>query len=480
MLMRGETSQSRYLALIIATAILAAWISLFNINAANAAQQDFMPETIDLLQGKSKVMNVASKIKRVSLADPEVADIMLLSPTQIYLTGKAPGATNLTLWKNGSIYKVYDLVVSPDVSRLKKTLHEVLPEEKNLKVMTAGGNITLTGTVSSTESLTTAVELAKIYAPEKVSNLLHVGGVHQVMLEVKVAEMNRSFMERLGIDLAYFFDGNHIFTMLNGLFDFETDDTGGKFTYNQNTNGLFSFSDDSYSINGFLDALKRNGLVKILAEPTLICRSGMDASFLAGGEIPIPVPDDDGIAIEYKKFGVSLDFTPKVMSGKRISLTVSPEVSELDFANSISISGTTIPALTSRRAATTVELGDGQSFAIAGLLRDITRENIDQYPILGDIPVLGSLFRSSEFQQSKSELVIIVTPHLAKPLDMASQKLPTDDYTPPSEWEFFMMGKLEGEKPETGNADQVSWNPPAAANSEIGMEGNFGHIIPRE
>jgi pilus assembly protein CpaC len=494
--MCGHISRKQYFTAILAAAFAAAWISLFCYASARAAETpEAAPQVIRLTRGKSRVMDLAAEIKRVSLADPEIADILLLSPRQIYLTGKKPGKTNVTLWTNGGVYNVYDLTVSPDVSRLKQTLHRVLPEERNLKVMTAGDTVTLTGTVSSTENLATVVELANIYSPDKVSNLLHVGGVHQVMLEVKVAEMSRSVLERLGIDLSFFLNGNLAFTLLNGLYQLSDegilanapraiengaineqlflDPTQG------GPNGIFRVSQSKNTLTGFLDMLKQNGLVKILAEPTLICKSGEEASFLAGGEIPIPVPSDDGVAIEYKQYGVSLEFTPSVISDGRIDLSVHPEVSELDFSNTVRFSGAVIPGLTSRRASTTVELGDGQSFAIAGLLRDQTRENVDKYPVLGDMPILGALFRSSEFRQSKSELVIIVTPHLAKPLDMANQKLPTDDYVAPSEWDFFVMGESGASNAEAG-ASEASWTPPPASKAagETGMEGRFGHILP--
>lgn len=496
MFARGAPEQFGFKVWVTAALLAAAWIGLFCVLKVQAEETAaFTPETVRLTQGKSTVMSLGADIKRVSLADPEIAEILLLSPRQIYLTGKKPGLTNLTLWTNGRLHRVFELTVAPDVSRLKQTLHQVMPGERNIKVMTAGDTVTLTGAVSSTENLATAVELAAIYSPGKVSNLLHVGGVHQVMLEVKVAEMSRSMMERLGIDLSYFMNGNVAFTLLNGLFQLsdegilangpraiENGAIGEQFFLNPSqgaTNGIFRFSHGKNTLTGFLDMLKQNGLVKILAEPTLVCKSGENASFLAGGEIPIPVPTEDGIAIDYKEYGVALKFTPQVLSGKRINLSVHPEVSELDFASAVQFAGATIPGLTSRRASTTVELGDGQSFAIAGLLRDQTRENVDKYPVLGDMPVLGALFRSSEFQQSKTELVIIVTPHLAKPLDMAVQKLPTDDYAEPSEWDFFIMGDMQGRKDEQG-ATSASWTQPPAAGtqSESGMEGRFGHILP--
>jgi pilus assembly protein CpaC len=257
----------------------------------------------------------------------------------------------------------------------------------------------------------------------------------------------------------------------------------GQVRISPSRNGMFRFHSGQATITGFLQALKQNGLVKILAEPTLVCRGGEKASFLAGGEIPIPVPQALGsVAIEYKPYGVGLSFTPTVLADGRISLDVRPEVSELDYQNALQIQGFTIPAITSRRAETVVELGDGQSFAIAGLLQNAVREDVNKYPALGDIPVLGMLFSSKQFQKAESELVIIVTPHLAKPTDMARQTLPTDHFTEPDEFEFFVLGKMEG---DTDDSAPLSITPASVRSRggrdgapPSGMEGEFGHILP--
>lgn len=468
---------------------------------SNAA---FAPASIELTVGKSLVLDSAEAIKRISVADPETADILLISPHQIYLTGKKPGATNLTLWgRTGRVSRIYDVTVSPDVARLKEMLHRVLPGEKNIRVMPAGDSITLSGTVSSSASLATANDLAKLYAPDKVANLLSVGGVHQVMLEVKVAEMHRSVVERLGIDLSYYMNGDFAYTLLTDLFALDNQngpmslvssaaenlgaDAAGNVRINSSRNGMFRFHNGQATWTGFLDVLKQNGLAKVLAEPTLICRSGEEAQFLAGGEIPIPVPQGMGtVAIEFKPYGVALAFTPVVLGEDRISLKVFPEVSELDHANALELQGFKVPAITSRRATTTVELGPGQSFAIAGLLQDHVREDIKKYPVLGDIPVLGTLFRSSQYQKAETELVIIVTPHLAKPLDVQQASLPTDHFTEPSELDFFLFGKMEGDSeakaPAAAAVRPVSAAPaaPGTSGPPSGMDGEFGHILERQ
>jgi pilus assembly protein CpaC len=231
----------------------------------------------------------------------------------------------------------------------------------------------------------------------------------------------------------------------------------------------------------FIDALKENGLTKVLAEPTLITLSGRSASFLAGGEFPIPVPQTSGtgttITIEYKTFGVGLSFTPTVLGNGKISMMVNPEVSELDFTRAVSLQGFIIPSLTTRRVSTVVELGDGQSFAIAGLIKDDVREVVRKFPVLGDIPVLGALFRSTSFQKNETELIIIVTPHLVKPIDMSKQTLPTDQYIEPDDFEFYLLGSLEGRgRQDTMKSPRASSLPGMKKGS--GLEGDFGYMKP--
>ena len=450
------------------------------------------PQVLELVLGKSVIVHSGTDIHRVSVAEPDVADILLLSPRQVCVTGKSPGLTNLTFWgRSGKVLRVFELSVTPDVSRLKEMIHRLLPEEKDVRVIAAHDSLTLSGSVSSAANQALILDVAEVYAPEKVVNLMHVAGAQQVMLEVKVAEMSRSVMERLGIDFSYFMNGDFFYVLLNNLIALDNEsgplpitpwqrDAGsnGNLRISPARNGMFRFHSGQAVWSGFLDALKDNGLVKILAEPTLLCRSGEQAEFLAGGEIPIPVPQGLGsTAIEYKQFGVALSFTPLVLDNNKISLKVFPEVSELDYGNAVNIGGYTIPAITSRRASTTVELGDGQSFAIAGLLKDDVREGVSKYPVLGDIPVLGALFRSSSYQKQESELVIIVTPHLAKPLDMAAQTLPTDHFTEPDEMEFFLLGLMQGRN-RSGEPQTLPAEPARGPGSDSGMDGEFGHILP--
>jgi len=451
-----------------------------------------LPKKLNIIVGKSIIVESLEAVKRVSLTAPEIADAMVLTPHQIYLIGKTPGTTNLTLWKSDEkISAIFDLEVSPDISRLKEKLHEILPEEKDIRVTAIHDSITLSGTVSGTSALSQVLSLAEPFAPKKVINLLEVSGIHQVMLEVRVSEMSRTLLKRLGFNFNYVSSSGRSFglSLLNNLTVPSKFPAGGSpglinpggapgINVTPNINGILRFFGEDTTWTTFIDALKEEGLLKILAEPTLITLSGKTASFLAGGEFPVPVPQTGigvtTITIEFKQFGVALNFTPTVLSSGKINMVVAPEVSELDFSNAVTLQGFTIPSLTTRRVSTSIELADGQSFAIAGLLQDKIRETVFKFPVLGDIPILGALFRSSSFQKDESELVIIATPHLVKPLDMSKQTLPTDQYREPNDFEFYLMGLLEGKK----GGSSLNKGAPAGPKKEGGLEGNFGHIIP--
>jgi pilus assembly protein CpaC len=339
------------------------------------------------------------------------------------------------------------------------------------------------------------VAITEAFAPKKVVNLAQVAGVHQVMLEVRVAEMSRSLARRLGLNFTYAVaNGTFGVSLLNNLTaivkpsdatilpTINPADAAFGQALSSSINALFRIKQGNATWTGFIDALKENGLVKILAEPTLVTLSGQEARFLAGGEFPIPVPQQfNVITITYKTFGVGLTFAPTVLSNNKISMQVSPEVSELDFSTAIVISGFAVPGLTTRRASTVIELADGQSFAIAGLLQENVREVVDKFPVLGDIPILGALFRSSSFRKNESELIIIVTPHLVKPLDVTKQTLPTDQYIEPNDFEWYLLGNLEGttrERTPRREQGQTKDSPLALLKKQGGLDGEFGHIIP--
>lgn len=455
-------------------------------------------QRLELTAGKSKVLDLPVAIKRASLANPDVADTVVLSPTQIYLTGKAMGVTNLTLWnESGKMMGMYDVVITPDLTRLKENLHKSMPDEKNILVMASHDNITLSGTATSSVNMTRAMNIAEAYAPKKVVNSLQVGGVQQVMLEVRVAEMNRELIRRLGINatamtpqgfgmtalnqLTTMLGGNSFAGISGGVTNALTNTLNLSQQATSAVNGAFQFQTGNITWSGFVDALQQENIIKVLAKPTLIALNGQEAAFLAGGEFPIPVPQAFGlITIQFKKFGVGLVFTPNIMDKKHISLQVAPEVSELDFQNALRTQGFIVPAITTRRASMTIELADGQSFAIGGLMRDNVKEIINKYPGLGDIPILGALFRSTSFQKNETELLIIVTAHLVKPLDMTAQTLPTDYFEEPNDFEFYLMGYAEkggfgGKAGHKSSAAEVLSNRVTRGRA---MEGQVGHIVP--
>jgi pilus assembly protein CpaC len=469
------------------------------------------PESLTITAGKSVILESPGLIKRFSIAAPQVADAVVLTPRQLYLTGKSPGVTNLTLWGEGDkLAAVFDIEVASDIASLKSKLHEVFPDEKGIRVTATRDSITITGVVSNNANLAQVLSLAQAYAPvdkdgkPKLVSLLEVGGVHQVMLEVRVSEMSRSLARNLGINFntvsstAQQFGVSGLDNLANpgnvqgfteikrlpivGPLALSPQQAGfpiSPLPTSSSVNQILRFLGGGATWTVFIDALKENDLVKVLAEPTLITTSGKSANFLAGGEYPIPVPQSGGvttvITIQYKTFGVSLNFTPTVLSDGRINMQVAPEVSELDFSNAVTLQGFVIPSLTTRRVSTTVELGDGQSFAIAGLMREDVREVAKKYPLLGDIPILGALFRSSQFQKNETELVVIVTPHLVKPLDLAKQTLPTDQFVEPNDLEFYLLGRIEGRGPgPAGKGLKAS----RVMNKGGGLDGDFGHIVP--
>ena len=444
-----------------------------------AATNGFQLESIEtrkitISSGKSIVIRSDSPIKRVSIANPDIADFILLSPQEIYITAKAAGTTNLTLWQDSRVTAIYDLVVGYDIAELKRQLHENLPEEKELKVTAANKSITLSGKVTNAASLSQALALARAYAPDgNILNLVGVGGVHQVMLEVRVAEMSRSLTRRLGINIFFNKGDNFAVSTLGGLADLVSPDSAELLTgalgwqVSPAVNALFRFDTGSATWTGLVDALKEDGLIKVLAEPALMTLSGQSAHFLAGGEFPVPVPQGLGtVAIEYKSFGVGLAFTPTVLSKNKINIQVNPEVSDLDFTRAVQFQGFVVPGLRTRRVSTTIELADGQSFAIAGLLSENIRSISSKFPILGDIPILGALFQSKSFQKEETELIIIVTPHLVKPLDLENQPLPTDYYVEPNDLEFYLFGMLEGRPKDTTSTMSGE------------LDGEFGHSMP--
>ncbi|MGR3464976.1 type II and III secretion system protein family protein [Limimaricola sp.] len=414
----------------------------------------------------------------LSIANPGIADISSLTDRTIYVLGKAPGRTTLTvLGENGQLITNVEVHVTPDIAEFKERLEQILPGEP-IEVRTANDGIVLSGVVSSIAKLDRAMELAQRYAPERISNLMSVGGTQQVMLKVRFAEMQRSVSKSLsaslgargtalGEDLGLSIGTN----ALNNAGALGSA-LGGALpsTSTSNASTLFGFNAGGVEVGLLLEALESRGVVRTLAEPNLTALSGQEANFLAGGEYPVPVNQDNGtITVEYKPFGVEMNFIPRVIEGDLINLELKASVSSIDSTNGFTSNGFTIDAFRRRETSTTVEMRDGESFAIAGLLSDDFRDLSGQVPWLGDIPVLGALFRSAEYSREQTELVIIITPHLVTPTRGETLALPTDRVRPPSERELFLFGRVAADRaPQTGGAGEVARQD---------FSGSYGYVL---
>ncbi|MCG7625644.1 type II and III secretion system protein family protein [Epibacterium sp. Ofav1-8] len=423
--------------------------------------------TLDVPMNRAVVVEADVPFAELSIANPGIADISSLSDRTIYVLGKSPGLTTLTLLDgSGRLITNVDVRVAADVSEFKQRLKQILPNEK-IEVRTANDGIVLSGNVSSSQRLQRALDLAERYAPDRVSNLMTVGGVQQVMLKVRFAEMERSVSKSLGSSVAF------------GA----TDVLGETGTWLQGENGLanpeiatrdgiagatfIGFDIGSVEFGVLLEALEEKGLVRTLAEPNLSALSGQEASFLAGGEYPVPVSQREGVVtIEFKPFGIELNFIPRVVDGDLINLELKAAVSAIDPTNSITLEGLVINAFTRRETSTTVEMRDGESFAIAGLIEDEFLDNAAQVPWLGDVPILGTLFRSADYTRNQSELVIIVSAHLVTPTRGEAFSLPTDRIKPPSERNLFLLGRTE--RTQSGAAGEV-------ANQDF--DGSYGYLL---
>jgi pilus assembly protein CpaC len=374
------------------------------------------------------------------------------------------------LGPDGSLIANVEIQVVPDVAELRERLREILPGEP-VEVRTANAGIVLSGTVSSAFAVDRAMELAQRYAPDAVSNLMMVGGTQQVMLQVRFAEMQRTVRQELSASLgigstAGNFGASAGSGNLNGgtTFGTGTPVPGG---LDGRTGGLgVSFSASGLQLSILLEALESNGMVRTLAEPNLTALSGQTASFLAGGEFPIPTESESGgTTIEFKPFGVQLSFTPTVVDGDIINLALNAEISSIGEV----IAATGAPAVNTRSASTVVEMRDGDSFAIAGLLQDDFRNSVAQVPWLGDLPVLGALFRSASYNRQQSELVIIVTAHLVSPVRGEALSLPTDRVRIPTETELFFQGRVTGRGPAPGT--------PAGDVAQQDFSGSYGYVM---
>ena len=419
---------------------------------------------LQLSVSKGAILRLDRPIANIFVADPKIADIQVKSPTVIYVVGKAIGETTLfAVDREDSILINSRVEVSEDPDRLKRAMQEANPDTP-VQPTPLDESVVLSGTVRSAAEAEDARRIAATVVPKDahvVSNM-KVDAPNQVNLRVRVAEVSRNVFKTLGVDW------RNVFGTTNKLIGFSTgapvlDATGAFLTKApiSSPSGAISgtlnnivgrIHNGRVSVDGMIDLLEQQGLVNVLAEPNLTAVSGKPASFLAGGEFPVPVPQASTgtvptITVEYKKFGVSLKFVATILAHDRISLDVEPEVSQLTSTGAVQISGITIPALTTRRAQTTVELGSGESFAIAGLLQNDVLQQVAKVPWLGDVPILGGLFRSTQFERDESELVIIVTPYIVKPVAVAQLPLPTDNFQAPTDAARVLHGQMNGPPP---------------------------------
>ena len=431
-------------------------LPIASVTTAAAAEPE--SNAVRLLVGRSTLINVGNPIARVSLTSADIADALVPSPSQLLINGKMPGTISMFVWDAGGSIRRYELIVQRDLSSLSEQLRQLLPGEA-IVAQSNGKNVVLSGPVSSKDMAERAVSLAAGYVDKKdeVVSLLAVqtGTIsNQVLLQVRFAEVSRSAMTELG---ASFFTSplgvkNTLarvqtdqvagpgftdlqWTKADSKFGGDVTSASGKFTFSDFLN-LFLFS-EKWDLGLMVRALQTKGLFQSLAEPNLVAESGKEASFLAGGEFPVPIAQGSGgntaISVVFKEFGVRLSFTPTVI-GNRVNLKVKPEVSTLDFANAVTLNGFRIPALTTRRTETEVELMDGQTFAIAGLLNNTMTSTLQKIPGIGDIPILGQLFKSKAAQKNQTELVVMITPHvLTRDSHGVTPNLPrqVEPYLPP-------------------------------------------------
>ncbi|WP_206995102.1 type II and III secretion system protein family protein [Trinickia mobilis] len=441
--------------------------------------------TVVVPLGKSTLVPTDEPVRNRTLGNPAIAQATMVSPQRLYILGQSVGTTNMIIQGRSGACQIIDVVVNVDAGGLQASLSQLMPNERNLRVSTAADNFVLMGRVSSAQAAQEALDIAKAYSQSGgtdnaskssgVLNMMTLDSPQQVMLEVKVAEVSKTLIDQLGSSLALqggfgSWTGSLVSTLLSGA---STILTGTK------SNHL--------PISMSIDAQKTDNLTKILAEPNLVTITGQEASFLAGGKVFIPVPQSNAnggttITLQEEEFGVGLRFTPTVLGNGRINLKVAPEVSELSPTGvTVTATGTSstsiLPLITTRRASTTVQMNDGESFAIGGLISNNVTGALKAFPGLGELPVIGALLRSTSFQQDRTELVFVVTPHLVKPLPNQNYPLPTDSFTQPNEADVYATGDMEGRgasrakgaAPAGGAPSNSSTQPSAPADSQAGV-----------
>tara|TARA_R110002096_G_scaffold257381_1_gene450689 strand:+ start:18145 stop:19575 length:1431 start_codon:yes stop_codon:yes gene_type:complete len=408
-------------------------------------------ELIKIEVSKGTLIRFDKAVDNVFIADPTIADIQVKSPTLAYVFGKKQGQTSLyAITSDDEVVYDGEVSVNHNLGHFEAAIKTVMPDTR-VNVESYEGLIILTGHVDNPEQAEEARRMAAefIGSESTIINKLSIATPIQVNLRVRIAEVGRETMKQFGFNWENILStsggatvglaqGKDFFSIVPDPFN----PSQGINNYLVDGTSLFgTLPIGNLDINFLVDALEEEGVISVLAEPNLTALSGEEASFLAGGEYPIPVFQREGISIEYKEFGVALNFTPVVLDSGRINIHLKPEVSQLTSSGAITIEGLNIPALSTRRVETTVELGSGQSFAVAGLIQNNGVHDVTKFPWLSDIPVLGALFRSSEFTRQESELVVIVTPYIVEPNEDDKMHLPTDNFRYPSDKERYLDGQ---------------------------------------
>jgi pilus assembly protein CpaC len=416
---------------------------------ANQEQESGAPQTLHLLVGRSLVITSPNRIKRVSLADPAIAEAVVVSPTQLVINGKVPGGVSLILWDESGQSQSFEVLVDIDVLGLTQKIHEVFPAEP-VQVETSKDVVMLSGRISSVEVADKILEVVKNSTP-KVTSLMEIPPtpVAEISLQVRFAEVNRQAVQQLGVNILRNFGSNMPMSIGTGQFAPVQLGRTQSVTSNGNTSTTNTSGNDflisdllnvavfrpDINLAVFIKALQENNVLEILAEPNLLTESGKQASFLAGGQFPYPVVQGSGgsagfnsVTIQFKEYGIRLSFTPTLMPGGLIHLKVEPEVSSLDYTNAVTLQGFVLPGVATNRVDSEMNLKDGQSFVIAGLLDNRVTEQFQKIPGIGDIPILGKLFQSRTLNKSDNELLVLVTPHIVQPL--APNDVPTGPVFP--------------------------------------------------
>jgi pilus assembly protein CpaC len=417
---------------VVGIALVATWVAL-----SGGALEAQVSQEIVLPTGNSTVVTVGATMARVSIGNPDVADVVPVSGTEIVVTAKSPGSTTLFIWDRAGSRASYTVRVTADAASLQREFERLFPDE-TIQASAIVNTVILSGQVQDRQVARRALQLARSLGDVQIIDNMAVPDLGQILLQVRFAEVSRSWLEELGPTLLTR-DGSNVDVVIgpvDNVRSADQDQPGAPIAeaFSDAVN-FFIFHDPS-RVAAFVQALENRGLFKSLAEPNLLAMPAESASFLAGGEFPFPTLQggaaSNAVTIQFKEFGIRLSFVPDITNSGAIRLWVAPEVSSLDFANGLTIQGFRIPSLLSRKAETTIELEDGQTFAIAGLVDNTLIEDVAQIPILGDIPILGELFKSKNMRQNRSELLVLVTPRIVQPLDDAPP-IPTDE---PETWKW--------------------------------------------